>query len=307
MIVARIFSGLGNQMFQYAAGLALAERHRSVLKLDVNWFQVYPDFEAHNRYGLSCFNICEQFATQPEIDRLRGLPLSLPERMAVRIARPLRFFQLAASHSQQGSYFAEQGSTPNAGFGALQDATYLDGLWQSDEYFRGIAPILRQHLTIRYPMPPAVAALARRIAASQPNAFIHFRRGDYVRDARISREIGTIGLSYYIEAERRLREAYPGITCYIFSDDIEGIAREYRPQTPHEFVRCIEPSHSHEIIRLMGLCQHAVISNSTFSWWGAWLIDSTSKTVFAPEPWFADPPTPNPGPVPPSWIKLRRS
>ncbi len=306
MIIARIFSGLGNQMFQYAAGLALAERHRTVLKLDVSWFRVDPKYEAHNRYSLSCFNITEQFATQSELDCLRGLPLSLPERLAVRIARPLRFFQFVARHSQQGRFYGHYGGQYGPQFETLPDATYLEGYWQSEDYFRAVAPILRQHFTLRYPMPPSVSALARRIEASEPSAFIHFRRGDYARSARIGQEIGVVSLSYYAEAERRLRAKYPGITCYIFSDDIEAIAAEYHPQGPHEFVRCIEPSQSHEIIRLMSLCQHAIIANSTFSWWGAWLINSAAKTVFAPEPWHANPPAPDPGPVPPTWMTLPR-
>ena len=73
MIITWLSGGLGNQMFQYAAGLALAERHRTTLKLDVSWFRAHPEYEAHNRYALSCFNVTEQFATQEEIDRVRGL------------------------------------------------------------------------------------------------------------------------------------------------------------------------------------------------------------------------------------------
>ena len=307
MIIARLYSGLGNQMFQYAAGLALAERQRSVLKLDVNWFRIYAEYGSHNRYALSCFNIIEQFATQSEIDRLRGRPLSITERGIVKIARPLRFFQLVENLNQQGFYHSQQHDQHYPAFDVLPDNTYIEGLWQSEDFFRPIAPILRQHFTIRYPMPPAVADLAFRITTHGPSAFIHVRRGDYVRDTRFSRELGAVGLGYFVEAERRLREAYPNLTCYIFSDDIEAVAAEYEPQGAHEFVRCIEPSQSHEVIRLMSLCQHAIISNSTFSWWGAWLINSSSKTIIAPAPWFANPETVNPGPVPPTWIKIPRT
>ena len=80
MIITRLFGGLGNQMFQYAAGLALAGRRRIVLKLDVSWFREDPAYEAHNRYALSCFNLTEPFATQEEIDRVRGVALTRTER-----------------------------------------------------------------------------------------------------------------------------------------------------------------------------------------------------------------------------------
>ena len=72
MIIARLASGLGNQMFQYAAGLALAERHRTVLKLDVSSFGQVADAPAHERYSLHGLNIIEQFATRHEVDRIVG-------------------------------------------------------------------------------------------------------------------------------------------------------------------------------------------------------------------------------------------
>ena len=80
MIITWLSGGLGNQMFQYAAGLALAERRRTVLKLDVSWFREDPGYEAHNRYALSCLNITEQFATQQEIERVRGVQFTRTER-----------------------------------------------------------------------------------------------------------------------------------------------------------------------------------------------------------------------------------
>src|SRR5471030_2005227 len=99
MIITRLTGGLGNQMFQYAAGLALAEQRRTVLKLDVSWFKVDPQYEAHNRYALSCFNVTEQFATQEEIERVQGVTLTRTERWATRLARPLRLYRYANRHA----------------------------------------------------------------------------------------------------------------------------------------------------------------------------------------------------------------
>ena len=55
MTVSRLFCGLGNQIFQYAAGLALAHRRNTVLKLDVSWFSEGNAEANHERYGLDCF------------------------------------------------------------------------------------------------------------------------------------------------------------------------------------------------------------------------------------------------------------
>jgi hypothetical protein len=59
----------------------------------------------------------------------------------------------------------------------------------------------------------------------------------------------------------------------------------------------------------MSLCDHAVISNSTFAWWGAWLQagDPARRTVIAPDPWFANPALDGDAVVPRSWARLPRA
>lgn len=103
MIITWLTGGLGNQMFQYAAGLALAEHRRTVLKLDVSWFREDPEYEPHNRYALSCFNITEQFAVREEIERLRGVPLTKMERWSAHLGRALRLYQYANRYASKAN------------------------------------------------------------------------------------------------------------------------------------------------------------------------------------------------------------
>ena len=159
-------------------------------------------------------------------------------------------------------------------------------MFQSEKFFAPVSDLLRLHFSFRYPPPPSVVAMERRIS-SGPSAAVHFRRGDYVRNPSFSKDIGVLGMGYYQRAVRRLRERHPDVTLYIFSDDIDAIEREFKPDGPHIFVRATEPWHSYDKIRLMSQCQHAIIANSTFSWWAAWLISSPQKHVIAPDPWFA--------------------
>jgi hypothetical protein len=304
MIITRLTGGLGNQMFQYAAGLALAERRRTVLKLDVSWFKEDPQYEAHNRYALSCLNITEQFATEEEVDRVRGVALTRTERWTVKAARLLRLYQYARRHAGPSNlHYAERfGFYP--GFLEQPDNTYLHGMWQSERFFAGVSDILRLHFSFRYPPQPAVVAMSDRIARGGPSAAIHFRRGDYVRNSTFNQEIGVVGLDYYRRATELLLKRHPGLTFYVFSDDIDAIEREFTPPGPHVFVRATKPWHSYDKIRLMSQCDHAIISNSTFAWWGAWLNPSPEKTVIAPDPWFAAKPEEGSEVVPESWIRL---
>lgn len=306
MIVSWLTGGLGNQMFQYAAGLALAERRRTILKLDVSWYREYPDYEAHNRYALSCLNITEQFATDEELDRLRGFQLTRTERWSLALARRLRlriYEQLLAGGSRRSHQPPSFAFYP--GFFDLPDNTHLGGMFQSEKFFAPVANLLRLHFTFRYPPSPEVSATIDRIR-SGPSAALHFRRGDYARNPNFAQGIGIVGLDYYRAALRLLRERSPDATVYVFSDDIEAVAREFPIDGPHEFVRCVQPWHAHDKIRLMSLCEHIAIANSTFSWWAAWLNPSPQKLVIAPEPWFSGSDHDQRDIVPSAWTRLRR-
>ena len=306
MIITRLQGGLGNQMFQYAAGLALAEQRRTVLKLDVSWFREYLEFEAHNRYALSCFNITEQFATQEEIDRVAGVNLTRIERASITLAHRLHFRRYAQRYAAPAHtrYEDPAGFTPS--FFDWPDNTYLYGMWQSEDYFSPIAHLLRLHFSFRYPPQPSVSSMAERIRSAGPSVAVHFRRGDYVRNPAFNQQIGVLPLNYYDRAIALVRERQPDAILYIFSDDIDGIEREFRPPGPHVFVRATQPWHAFDKIRLMSLCQHAIISNSTFAWWSAWLNPNPDKFIVAPDPWFAGASASGGDLVPRSWHRLSR-
>ncbi|MCC5022273.1 MAG: hypothetical protein J6386_05485 [Candidatus Synoicihabitans palmerolidicus] len=111
MIIIWLTGGLGNQMFQYAAGLALAERRRTVLKLDVSWYRDDPAYEAHNQYALSCLNITEQFATTEEVKRTQGPALSRSERWSIALAKRLRLNQWTDQFASPGNRYSETNHT----------------------------------------------------------------------------------------------------------------------------------------------------------------------------------------------------
>lgn len=304
MIITALKGGLGNQMFAYAAGLALAERLRTVLKLDVRWFRKYEEYEAHNRYALSCFNITEQFATEDEIARFEGLRLSRTERWSAAAARVFRLNHYAGALAPEVRCYAQPGFAYDPGFASVEDNTYIVGIWQTERFFQSVAPLLRLHFSFRYPPQPAVAEMAARIRGGGPSAFMHFRRGDYVTNPTFNRDLGVLSMDYYKRALRALCERVPGLTLYLFSDDMDFVEREFRPDIPHVYVRATEPWHSYDKIRLMSLCDHGIISNSTFAWWAGWLNPNPDKIIIAPNPWFALVREEHRDVVPESWLRI---
>ncbi len=300
MIISHLMGGLGNQMFEYAAGLALARQRRTVLKLDTTFYHEHDVDDRH--YSLDCLNVNAQFATTEEIQRLKN-KTTWQERALVRAlnAVGVRRFDPAlkpagtAHYQKQWTYYPE--------FRDLPDNTYLHGNFMSEKFFAPVSDILRHHFTFRYPPTPAVEEMAAKIKGG-PSVAIHFRRGDYVPGEKWDK-MGVLVGDYYDRAISSLRSRLPGdTTYYLFSDDIEAIEREYKPGVPHVFVKCCQHANYYDKIRLMALCDHNIIANSTFSWWGAWLNPNPTKIVIAPKQWFANSPNPDTDIVPEGWERV---
>jgi hypothetical protein len=134
---------------------------------------------------------------------------------------------------------------------------------------------------------------------SGPSVAVHFRRGDYLGQYS---SIGALPHDYYDRAIALMRDRLPANTRYfVFSDDIDAVAREYRPPVPHVFVKCFDHANYYDKIRLMALCDHNIIANSTFSWWAAWLNPNADKAVVAPARWYADGHNPTDDLFPEGW------
>lgn len=295
MIIVRLTTGLGNQMFQYAAGLAAAEATCSILKLETDWFHHRTQKALHNRYGLHCFNIIEQFATKDEVCRLQGIPVNLADRIVFRLARLMclgRFLPGVREHQQPMPGFYD-------GFGRIEPHTRLLGYFQSERFFENIKPTIRNHFSFRYPLSPQAEAVADRIRGATSATAVHFRRGDYATSS-----LGILPLSYYAKAMDYIRRINPDATFFVFSDDIEAVRQELSPSDAIVFVDQIKGQPDHETMRLMSMCQNNIIANSSFSWWAAWLNARPDKHVVAPRPWFAASDRDTSDVVPGSWVRL---
>lgn len=291
MIIVRIIGGLGNQMFQYAAGRQLAALNNTDLKLDISDFRKYNLRD----YGLSAFNIKELFATPEEIQVYK-------EPEAGRLMKKIK--NLLGRPSKLGmTHIREKQFNFSPEILALPDSLYLDGYWQSEKYFLGIADIIRKEFTVKFPQTGKDLELAQQITSCE-SVSLHVRRGDYVTDEKTRVVHGTCDLAYYERCIERLAQQIHSPHFFIFSDDPEWTGKNLKMAHPATFVSHNGCEKNYEDLRLMSQCRHHIVANSSFSWWGAWLNSNSNKITYAPKQWFRDPNFNTMDLLPATWQKL---
>jgi hypothetical protein len=278
-VIANIFGGLGNQMFQYATARAVALRSGARLLLDLGDMEGRRH-EIHNGFELDRhFRIKARRATQAEIRDLLGVSYTgfarrVLRRPAFRLLRSRRLVVEPHFHYWHG-------------IRDVRAPCYLHGYWQSHRYFEEIADELRRDFSPAHDIPPRVADLLEQVRSTR-SVSLHIRRGDYVKNPRTSKFHGNLGESYYHEAVTLVREKVGNIELFIFSDDLNWVRREMRFDVPAHYVDGNVGDASYLDMLLMSNCSHNIIANSTFSWWAAWLNGNAGKIVICPKRWFAD-------------------
>jgi hypothetical protein len=292
MIIVRLLGGLGNQMFQYATGRALAARRGAPLKLDLSAFRVYP----LRSYRLDNFRIAATLAEASDVAGVRGTdrgPLRRRIQAAVERRRPYYRRRMV----QEPHYHFD----PN--LRRVGRNAYLVGFWQSEKYFGDIRDALLAELSVAEPPDPANRRVLERIDATD-SISLHVRRGDYVSDPNNQRIYAACSPRYYRDALDTILPRLGEPHVFVFSDDITWAKEHLRFPCPTTFVDHNGAERDYEDMRLMSRCRHHVIANSSFSWWGAWLARDPAKQVVAPLLWFNDPAVDTRDVIPASWLRL---
>lgn len=276
MIVTCIIGGLGNQMFQYATGRSLSLSLGTTLKLDTRGFFSY---KLHQGFELERLFSCHtEIATDDDLRLVLGW-------QRVKLAqRLLRIPQL--KNLRYKSYVVEPHFNYWDGVNNLKDNVYLDGYWQSEKYFHEFADKIREDFTFKLPFSNQNADIADQIDQVQAVS-LHVRRGDYVNNAKTSATHGLCSLDYYRAAIQHIIKQVENPHFFVFSDDIAWVKNNLKIDSPHQFVDHNSGEENYNDMRLMSLCKHNIIANSSFSWWAAWLNNNPQKIVIAPQNWFS--------------------
>ncbi len=267
MIIVKLQGGIGNQLFQYSLGRHLAQQRQTPLKLDIRWYKKV----ANRFYALDRFHTDAALATDEDIQTLTGL--------GARVQDLLRPYY-------QRRFIREQSFAFDPQILACGSDVYLEGYWQSSNYFADSAALIRHDLQVKGKPNAKNQAVLRQIRATTAVA-LHVRRGDYVANRSTALYHGTCSPDYYRRAIATVAKRVANPHFFVFSDDPDWTRHNIPIDFPTTYV-----DHNgdapHEDLRLMSQCQHFIIANSTFSWWGAWLADFPQKIVIYPKPWFND-------------------
>jgi hypothetical protein len=290
MIIVQLKGGLGNQLFQYAAGLSLARHHGVPVKVDVNELK-QPDelIGTLRNYELQHLLAPPQIANPQEIHSLTKSNVIINY-----FRKTLPSFRRIIYNEKRFEF------DPN--FFKAGKNIYLKGYRQSEKYFHSISKEIHATFQLKPTLTGNIADFANAINKKE-SVSVHIRRGDYNNSA-VNDYHGIASESYYQQAIDRLICSLENPSFYVFSDNIDWIKQNLQFAGQVEFVSGSISKTHYEDFYLMSRCKHNIIANSSFSWWAAWLNSNPDKKIIAPLKWFNNAPYNTSDLIPKDWIRL---
>jgi hypothetical protein len=288
MVVTKLNGGLGNQLFQYAAGRAVAKQSGAPLFLDTT---LYSPANYRNL----------------DITQLNIRARLLPNRIANALDQaPTNNFLKRSAKGVIGKRFRCMDDKQQGYDSAVRQLGWfsrLDGYWQSELYFLHLRDELIDDLKPVKELSDPLQQLIKRVSEEESVA-MHVRRGDLLSNRSYAEDYGALSAEYYHEALRRMRTYAPHANIYVFTDDPQWCHEHIVPTAPMNIVSGKTTNSAIEDFIAMKMCRHYITANSTFSWWSAWLGNHSAKKVIAPtrffrkiRPWEADF-------IPPQWDRV---
>lgn len=259
-----ISGGLGNQLFQFSFALELYFSRKRNIKLNISSYKndKLREFELDKVIDLNSLD----FIT---LEHERKLFSRVMFKVSKSIKKPI------LSHMSESSLIYNPMVKNN-------EICHYKGYWQSPKYFSNSYESILQLVNLKkFEQQKLLESASFRM--DKKNISLHIRRGDYVSNESASLLHGSVcDMEYY----KRAIEYFSNIkntVFYIFSDDIEWCNESFSWLQNKKIVD-FTSSHFEDLL-LMTLCDHNIIANSTFSWWGAYL-NKKENTVIAPKKWF---------------------
>lgn len=269
MLIVELNGGLGNQMFQYALYKKLLSMNKEVYLYDAiltkklnnpSSVKIFDVFDLDDK-------ICDKHECYVRADVRRDIFSRLRRRIFGKRKFRTNYIETDFDNNYDMKIFN------------LNDA-YIQGYWQSELYFREIKDKIRKEFSFSYIDMCEIGDILNKIDNTN-SVSIHVRRGDYVGNPIYS---GICTKEYYEKAICKIYDRISEPFFFIFSDDIEYVKGLFRNKNFY-IVNKFNGMEAHYDMFLMSKCQHNILANSSFSWWGAWLNDHKDKMVISPKRW----------------------
>ena len=266
MIVIRLSSGLGNQLFMYAFYKYIESRYGEQPFFDDKYFIDHRGTIRESELSIVYHNYpVHKFNFNPAGER----------RVKGYICRWKQMLFPSFNYVNEKDYDDSIKYTGNV---------YFNGYWQTDKYVKTLGFDIFEP---QAPFPSLLETIRQQIINAECSVSVHVRRGDYFMPKWIGR-YGVCTAQYYVDAMAELKKQLSAKPIYfIFSDDLEWVKQNIKFEDECVFVENHDVN-SFWYIFLMSKCHHHIISNSTFSWWGAYLDVKPGKIVVGPSKWMLD-------------------
>lgn len=295
--------GLGNQMFQYSMGRALAIRFGTTLLIDTSWYATKTNNTPRD-FSLNHFpNLKSTIATSQELDMyathilwkqlVRKIQADPKTLLPLLWSGILKKWILHLKSPSKSNLFLEPNVFYNSQSENLKGTVYLSGYWQSVKYTEAIQTTLIKDFSF----PAFTKHEAHTHAEEMKNAesiALHIRCGDYLLNKRYKRYFNILDNRYYDKAITTIINSISkqaNFKLFIFSDEPANVCRVLKLEAlalPYSLVNIHNEAEAIHDMHLMSLCKHTIIANSTFSWWAGMLNQNPQKMIICPTLWFAN-------------------
>nr|WP_262902924.1 alpha-1,2-fucosyltransferase [Salegentibacter lacus] len=286
---------MGNQMFQYATARVLAKRNKSIILLDDSFYskktgnlQKFP-----RQLDLKIFDKSLLIVTA--LQKKKFTELSFHNRIKKKLG-----FNYPKIYKEPTFRFNDQ-------LFQMSSPVYLKGYFQSYKYFENEEKFIQGLFVFPEEYLNKNDRELKDYICNQKTVSIHIRRGDYVENQQTQEFHGNCTLEYYNKAILHLTKQFDNLNLIFFSDDIAWVKENFKAISHKKlFITGNENQNSWKDMYLMSLCNHHIIANSSFSWWGAWLNKKPGKQVIAPAKWFSNTEQEKKTVdlIPPGWLRI---
>lgn len=282
-ILVRLWGGLGNQMYQYALAKKLSLLNNNAqIKLDISYFENY-----YWPFELNKLNIHASIADKKDIFGFDNGTLG------VKLSRLIEKIPWIRVKDFIRKPFSKVYTEPKVSFCPevlnIRKDVYLKGYWSSYKYFSDIRDVLLKEFEFKGTMNEDNKRIAEQIISSKTSVSLHVRRGDYIKlpnAKKLFRSPYEDG--FYDRAISEIEKNIENPEFFLFSDDLEWVKEHIKLNHKTTLVDINKGNNNYWDMKLMSLCKHNIIANSTFSWWAAYLNQNENKLIYAPKAWLND-------------------